>query len=66
MVVRSGICLGLAACSSKDSVLSNARYLTVEDFNGSSVVNVYYKEEKNAGTVKLFLDMLKESKDILN
>ena len=65
-VVRSGICLGLAACSSKDSVLSNARYLTVEDFNGSSVVNVYYKEEKNAGNVKLFLDMLKESKDILN
>ena len=66
MLVRSGICLGLVASSSKDSVLPNAQYLTVEDFSGASVVNVYYKEEKNAGNVKLFLDMLKESKDILN
>ena len=66
MLVRSGICLGLVASSSKDSVLPNAQYLTVEDFSGDAVVNIYYKEEKYAGNVKLFLDMLKESKDILN
>ena len=66
MVVRSGICLGLVAISSKDSVFSNVQYLTVEDFSGDAIVNVYYKEEKYAGNVKLFLELLKKNKDFHN
>ena len=66
MVVRSGICLGLVASSSKDSVFPNVRYLAVEDFSGNADVNIYYKEEKYAGNVKLFLELLKKSKDNLN
>ena len=66
MVVRSGICLGLVAISSKDSVFPNVQYLAVEEFSGDAIVNVYYKEEKYAGNVKLFLEQLKKAKDFHN
>ena len=66
MVVRSGICLGLVAISPNDSVFQNVQYLTVKDFSGDAVVNIYYKEEKYAGNVKLFLGLLKKSENILN
>ena len=66
MVVRSGICLGLVAISPNDSVFQNVQYLTLEDFSGDATVNIYYKEEKYAGNVKLFLDLLKNSKEIFN
>lgn len=66
MVVRSGICLGLVAISPNDTVFQNVQYLTLEDFSGEATVNVYYKEEKYAGNVKLFLDLLKNSKEIFN
>ena len=66
MVVRSGICLGLVAISPNDTVFQNVQYLTLEDFSGDATVNIYYKEEKYAGNVKLFLDLLKKSKEIYN
>ena len=66
MLVRSGICLGLVAISPNDSVFQNVHYLTLEDFSGNAVVNIYYKEEKYAGNVKLFLEQLKKSEEIFN
>ena len=65
-MVSSGICLGLVASSSRDAVFPNTRYLIVEDFSGSADLNIYYKEEKYAGNVKLFLELMKNAKDNLN
>ena len=63
MVVRSGACLGLTISNSTESVLSKVEYLRISDFDVYAVSNVYYKQEKYDGNVKLFLELLKNSKD---
>ena len=63
MVVRSGACLGLTISNSTESVLSKVEYLRISDFDVYAVSNVYYKQEKYEGNIKLFLELLKNSKD---
>ena len=63
MVVRSGACLGLTISNSAESVLPKVEYLRISDFDVYAVSNVYYKQEKYDGNIKLFLELLKNSKD---
>ena len=61
--LMSGVCLGLnLAKANEDSRNPNTQFLAVMDFNEQLDAKVYYKKEKNEGNIKLFLDMLKNSR----
>ena len=59
----SGVCLGLnLARIDEDAHNPDTQFLAITDFNEELAANVYYKKEKYAGNIKLFLDMLKNSR----
>ena len=59
----SGVCLGLnLAKIDEDAHNPDTQFLAITDFNEELAANVYYKKEKYAGNIRLFLDMLKDSR----
>ena len=56
--LRMGGCLGLNVGNEEASRVPGFRYLSVSDFKAEYVSNVYYKQEKYQGNVKLFVDFL--------
>lgn len=60
--LRTGVCLGLNLARWDESARnSDTRFLAITDFTEELPINVYYKQERCVGNVKLLLDMLKSS-----
>lgn len=61
LAVLSGTCLGLNFGNLTGTNSPNTQYLAISDFNEYFVGNVYYKGEVYNGTVRRFIDFLKQS-----
>ncbi len=60
MYISAGTALGVTAGNQSKPRMADAQFLDIVDFDEVRVINVYYKKEAYQGTVKEFVDFLRD------
>ena len=60
MYISAGTALGVTVGNENKPRMADAQFLDIVDFDEMRIINVYYKETAYHGTVKLFIDFLRD------